>query len=62
MSVKFLEHPMANSKSMKGSKGERKLASGHGRAKQKSGGEPQKDRVVPRGTGRRTGSSKQTKG
>jgi hypothetical protein len=30
------------SKSMKGSDGERKLASGHGRAKRKSGGEPHK--------------------
>jgi hypothetical protein len=53
---------MAKSKSMKGSDGGRKLAADHGRAKQKSGGEPQKKRPVPRGAGRRTGSSKQTKG
>ena len=49
---------MAKSKSMKGSDGRRKLAAGHGRAKQKSGGEPQKDRPVPRGSGRRSGSAK----
>ncbi len=53
---------MAKSKSMKGSDGGRKLAADHGRAKQKSSGEPQKKRPVPRGAGRRTGSSKQTKG
>jgi hypothetical protein len=51
---------MAKSKSMKGNDGQRKLASGHGRAKQKSGGEPQKQRTVPRGTGRRAGSSKKS--
>jgi len=45
-------------KSMKGSDGQRKLAADHGREKHKSGGEPQKDRPVPRGSGRRTGSSK----
>jgi hypothetical protein len=50
------------SKSQKGRDGQRKLAVGAGRAKQKSGGESQKDRVVPRGTGRRSGSSKQRKG
>ena len=33
---------MAKSKSMTGNDGERKLATDHGRAKQKSGGEPQK--------------------
>jgi hypothetical protein len=49
---------MGKSKSMKGSDGGRKLAADHGRAKQKSGGEPQKERPVPRGTGRRSGSSK----
>ena len=49
---------MAKSKSKKGPDGERKLASDHGRSKQKSGGEPQKKRPVPRGSGRRTGSSK----
>jgi hypothetical protein len=49
---------MAKSKSMKGSEGGRKLAAGHGRTKQKSGGEPQKDRPAPRGSGRRAGSSK----
>jgi hypothetical protein len=49
---------MAKSKSSKGSDGGRKLASGHGRTKQKSGGEPQKKRPVPRGSGRRSGSSK----
>jgi hypothetical protein len=52
------EHRMAKSKSMTGTDGERKLASGHGRAKQKSGGEPQKARTVPRGLSGRTGSSK----
>jgi hypothetical protein len=50
---------MAKSKSMKGADGDRKLQANHGRTKQKSGGEPQKKRPVPRGTGRRTGSSKQ---
>jgi hypothetical protein len=49
---------MAKSKSMKGSDGKRKLASDHGRKKNKSGGEAQKDRPVPRGSGRRTGSTK----
>jgi hypothetical protein len=49
---------MAKSKSMTGKDGGRKLAAGHGRAKQKSGGEPQKVRTVPRGLGGRTGSSK----
>jgi hypothetical protein len=53
-----MENFMAKSKSMKGSDGKRKLASDHGRAKQNSGGESQKDRVVPRGSGRRSGSSK----
>jgi hypothetical protein len=53
---------MAKSKSMKGSDGERKLAADHGRAKQKSGGEAQKKRPVPRGAGRRTGSSKKANG
>ena len=33
---------MAKSKSMKGKDGDRKLASGHGRGKAKSGGEHQK--------------------
>jgi len=50
---------MAKSKSMKGSDGGRKLAADHGRAKQKSGGEPQKARAAPRGSGRRSGSSKE---
>jgi hypothetical protein len=49
------------SKSMKTSDGERKLASGAGRAKQKSGGEAQKETVPPNVAGR-TGSSKQRKG
>jgi hypothetical protein len=49
---------MAKSKSAKGSDGGRKLASDHGRTKQKSGGEPQKKRAVPRGSSRRSGSSK----
>jgi hypothetical protein len=49
---------MATSKSMKGKDGGRKLAADHGRAKQKSGGEAQKERTVPRGSGRRSGSSK----
>jgi len=43
---------------MSSADGDRKLASGHGRKKQKSGGESQKKRPVPRGTGRRSGSSK----
>jgi hypothetical protein len=53
---------MAKSKSMKGSDGGRKLATGHGRAKQKAGGEPQKERLAGRGAGRRTGSSKKKVG
>jgi hypothetical protein len=53
---------MAKSKSMSSADGGRKLASGHGRKKQKSGGEPQKKRTVPRGSGRRTGSSKELGG
>jgi hypothetical protein len=52
---------MAKSKSMAGKDGGRKLATGHGRAKQKSGGEPQK-KTRHRGASRRTGSSKQRKG
>jgi hypothetical protein len=51
---------MAKSKSMTGSDGERKLATGHGRAKKKTGGEPQKARPTPRGAGRRSGSSKKS--
>jgi hypothetical protein len=47
---------------MRGKDGGRKLAADHGRVKQKSGGESQKDRTVARGTGGRTGSSKQKKG
>jgi len=49
---------MAKSKSMRGSEGGRKIAADHGRKKHKSGGEPQKVTGVPRGSGRRTGSSK----
>jgi hypothetical protein len=49
---------MAKSKSMTGTGGGRKLASDHGRAKKNTGGEPQKVRTVPRGSGRRSGSSK----
>jgi len=49
---------MANSKSMKGNDGDRKLASDHGRQKRKAGGEPQKETGAPRGSGRRSGSSK----
>lgn len=49
---------MAKSKGMKGSDGGRKLATDHGRAKQKSGGESQKDTGVQRGSSRRNGSSK----
>ena len=49
---------MANSKSMSDGEGGRKLAAGHGRKTQKSGGEAQKERTVPRGSGGRTGSSK----
>jgi len=52
---------MAKLKSMQGNEGGRKLAAGHGRAKQKSGGESHKNRVVARGTGGRSGSSKQRK-
>jgi hypothetical protein len=37
---------------------DRKLASDHGRANQKSGGEAQKKRHIARGSARRTGSSK----
>jgi len=44
------------SKSMRGSDGKRKLASGAGRAKHKSGGEAQKE--THRETSRRSGSSK----
>jgi hypothetical protein len=43
---------------MRSADGDRKLATGHGRAKKKSGGEPQKERPVPRGTGRSSGSTK----
>jgi hypothetical protein len=50
---------MANSKSMKGSDGGRKLAADHERKKRKSGGEPQEKRPIPRGAGRRSGSSKE---
>jgi hypothetical protein len=49
------------SKSMQGNDGGRKLATGAGRAKQKSAGEPQKETTPPR-PGQRTGSSKQRKG
>lgn len=52
---------MAKSKSMKDEEGNRKLQSDHGRGKHNSGGEPQKDRDVPRGSGGRTGSSKKEK-
>jgi hypothetical protein len=52
---------MAKSKSMTGKDGERKLASGHGRKKEKGGGEPQK-KTTRAGTAGRTGSSKQNKG
>jgi hypothetical protein len=51
---------MAKTKSMKTSDGRRKLASDHGRAKAKSGGEPQKKTSVR--ASRRIGSSKQRKG
>jgi hypothetical protein len=51
---------MAKSKSMTGKDGQRKLASDHGRAKEKSGGEPQKKNRTS--AARRTGSSKQRKG
>src|SRR5688572_18819258 len=50
---------MAKSKSNKDAAGNRKLAADHGRKKRKSGGEPQKKRTVPRGAGRRAGSSKE---
>jgi hypothetical protein len=49
-----------NSKSMIGNDGDRKLAAGHGRSKQKRSGEPQKE--THRGKAGRTGSSKQRKG
>ena len=47
---------------MRGKDGERKLASGAGRKKQKSGGEAKKETGITRTTSRRTGSSKQRKG
>ena len=47
---------------MTGRAGGRKLVADAGRGKQKSGGESQKQRVVERGSARRTGSSKQRKG
>jgi hypothetical protein len=50
---------MAKSKSDKDPAGNRKLAAGNGRTKRKSGGEPQKKRTTPRGSGRRAGSSKE---
>lgn len=50
------------SKSMTGNDGGRKLAGGAGRAKAKSGGEPQKETKDPRTSSKRTGSSKQRKG
>jgi hypothetical protein len=53
---------MAKSGGMRDSKDGRKLAADYGRKKQKSAGEPQKDRPIPRGTGRRKGSAKQRKG
>jgi hypothetical protein len=52
---------MAKSKSLTGKEGGRKLASGHGRAKAKSGGEPQK-KDTRAGAAGRTGSSKHRKG
>jgi hypothetical protein len=51
---------MANSKSKSGDDGGRKLAADHGRKTPKTGGEPQKERTVPRGLGGRTGSSKKS--
>ena len=51
---------MAKTKSMTGKDGGRKLAADHGRAKAKSGGEPQSKTRT--GSSRRTGSSKQRKG
>lgn len=55
------ERPRRKTKSMTGSDGNRKLATGHGRAKRKTGGEPQKTRSAPQGSGRRSGSSKDHK-
>jgi hypothetical protein len=52
------EDVMPKTKSMTGKDGKRKLQSDHGRGKHNTGGESQKDRVVPRGSGGRTGSSK----
>lgn len=52
---------MPNSKSQRGNDGGRKLASDHGRSKQKVGGEPQKAPRGERGEPGRTGSSKQRK-
>ena len=49
-------------KSMTGKEGGRKLASDAGRKKAKSGGEAQKETGNPRGSSKRTGSSKQPKG
>jgi hypothetical protein len=53
---------MAKSSEIRGSKGDRNLAADHGRKKHKSAGEPQKERTIPRGLGRRSGSSIQRKG
>jgi hypothetical protein len=49
-------------KSMTGSDGGRKLASGAGRAKANRGGEAKKKTKDPRESSKRTGSSKQRKG
>jgi hypothetical protein len=49
------------SKSMRSKSGGRKLATGAGRRKQKSGGEAQKP-ATEHGLGRRTGSSRQRRG
>jgi hypothetical protein len=59
---KHMASTTRKTKSMLDKDGERKLAAGAGRKRQKRAGEPQKDSPVPRGSARRTGSSKQRKG
>lgn len=60
MHFRVKERTRAKLKSQTGDNGERKLASDHGRAKQKSGGEAKKDTQA--GSSGKSGSSKQPKG
>ena len=62
MAGKPLSSGKTKTKSQRSADGTRKLAADHGRKKPKAGGEAQKETGTPRGTGRRTGSSKQRKG